>query len=143
MMTDAALHVGPEFPVPDFDDLTVALGAPHRAYLTAEQMGRDHYSGRHPMNKVASSLFFNGGSLAGHGLCFKPGIDRTKAMRAIKALLCSFEPPHEIKEGTVGYALSQWCESAPAPEPVQTPHQAQRKKKRKGKVSVAAMESRS
>lgn len=115
------------FPVPDFDGPTVAFGAPRSAYLTEEQMGRDFYCDRNRYTAAAQKLFFNGGSLADHGLRFKPSIDRAKAMNAIRALLCSFEPKHEIKIGTVGYALSQWCEDD-VREP--TPHQAQRKKPR-------------
>lgn len=127
-MTDAT-----PFPVPDFNDLTVAIGAPASAYLTYEQMGADHYRQHSRHSKVASELFFQGGSLAQHGLRFKPEIDAPKAMRAIRAFLCSFDPKHEIKIGTVGYALAQWCEDH---VPAQTPHQAQRKRRRKGKPRV-------
>lgn len=100
----------PAFAVPDFDGVTTAFGAPRSAYLRAEQLPREFYSGDHPMCGVASSLFFRGGRLVDHGIQFKPGIERAAAMRAIQALLCSFEPPHEIKIGTVGVALANWCE---------------------------------
>jgi hypothetical protein len=101
-----------EFAVPEFDDATVAFGAPRSAYLTREQMGDDFYGDRNKFTSAAQSLFFKGGKLADHGLKFRAGIDRDKAVRAIRALLCSFDPKHEIKIGTVGYALSQWCEAA-------------------------------
>lgn len=121
-----------QFAVPDFDQPTVVFGAPRSAYLTEEQMGREFYAMRGRHCDVASALFFGGGKLADHGLRFRPGIDRVKAFNAIRAMLASFEPKHEIKIGTVGYALSQWCEDY-APEP--TPHQAQRKKGLRGKRS--------
>lgn len=98
------------FPVPEFDGATVAFGAPCSAYLTREEMGDDFYNDRNRYTRAAQSLFFRGGSLADHGLRLKPGIDRTLAMRALRALLGSFEPKHEIKIGTVGYALREWCD---------------------------------
>lgn len=98
------------FPVPEFDDVTVVMGAPQSAYLTREQMGADFYDDRNRFTHTAQSLFFKGGSLAEHGLRWKADIDGRKAMRALKALLSSFEPKHEIKIGTAGYALSQWCD---------------------------------
>lgn len=122
-----------DFPVPTFTGLDAAFGAGAGTYLTREQMGDEFYCDRNRFTKAASTLFFSGGKLADFGLRFKPGIDRAAAMTAIKAWLCSFEPKHETKIGTVGYALSQWCEDAPAEEPQPTPHQAQRKKARKGK----------
>lgn len=123
---------GASLPVPKFDGPTIVFGAPRSSYLTKEQMGDDFYAMRGRFCDIASSLFYSGGSLAGHGLRFKPGIDRADAMGAIKAWLCSFDPKHEIKIGTVGFALSQWCEDAPAAATPATPHQAQRKKARKG-----------
>jgi hypothetical protein len=121
------------FPVPDFDDVTVAFGAPGHAYLTRDQMGDDFYGDRNEFTNHASSLFFSGGSILPAGRIWKPEIDRTKAARAIKAMLCSFEPKHEIKIGTVGFALRDWtCEGEATARPV-TPHQAQRKKPRKPK----------
>lgn len=121
------------FPVPEFTEIDAAFGAGRSSYLTREQMGDDFYSDRNRYTNAAQSLFFRGGRIADHGLRFKADIDAAKAMRALRALLCSFEPKHEIKIGTVGYALSQWCEDARAEPVAATPHQAQRKKKRKGK----------
>lgn len=121
------------YPVPEFDGPTVVFGAPRSAYLTCEQMGDDYYNGYPRHAKVAQTLFFQGGKLADHGLRFKPGVDPGKAMAAIRALLSSFEPKHEVKIGTVGAYLEDWCEDYVA-EVAQTPHQAQRKKSRKGKV---------
>lgn len=110
------------YPVPDFTDAEAAFGAKRGAYLSQEAMGPDFYGERNVFTRHASSLFFSGGSILPDGYRWKADIDRSKAARAIKALLCSFDPPHEIKIGTVGYALSQWTEKNV------TPHQAQRKK---------------
>lgn len=38
----------------------------------------------------------------------KSGIDRRKALVAIKAILASFEPKHQHKEAGAAYLLSQW-----------------------------------
>lgn len=128
------------FDVPEFTGLDAAFGAKGSTYLTREAMGDEFYGDRNRWTSVASALFFRGGSLADHDLAFKPGIDRAKAMTAIRAWLCSFEPKHEIKIGTVGFALSQWCEQA-APRPAQTDHQARKQaavaRKRKGKQRIA------
>lgn len=112
-MSDQQIAV-PNFEVPNFDNATVAFGAPRSAYLPASKIPDEFYSGSHPMCRVASSFFFEGGRLADHGLRFKAGIDRSKAMGAVQGLLCSFEPPHEIKIGTVGVALANWCEPIPS-----------------------------
>lgn len=54
----------------------------------------------------ASQLMFVGGKVD-----LKPEIDRTAAMRQLRACLGSFEPKHEHKEAGVGYLLSLWCNS--------------------------------
>lgn len=38
----------------------------------------------------------------------KTGVDQTKALRHLKAIMGSWEPKHEHKEATVAYLLSQW-----------------------------------
>lgn len=117
--------------IPEFTDLDAAFGAKLRAYPATPDIPKEFYD-RHNNRfcDIANALFFNGGTLAQHGLQFKAEIDRAKAMRAIKAWLCSFEPAHEHKIATVGYALSQWCEKA-----AETPaKQSQsRKSKKKGR----------
>lgn len=122
-------HVPPEFPVPEFTQLSVMLGASRDKYLAQEKLGQVFYSGRHPMCDVAHKLFFEGGRIEDFGIRFRPGIDRPKAFAAIRALLCSFEPSHEIKIGTVGLALSQWTEPIPVEaKPVKpTKHKGGRK----------------
>lgn len=122
------------FPVPEFDGPTVVFGAPASAYLTREQMGDDFYADRNEFTRHAANLFYSGGTILPAGRRWKEGVDPLKAKRAIQSLLCSFEPKHEVKIGTVGFAFSQWTEVGESPAKPLTPHQAQRKKpKHKGK----------
>lgn len=41
-------------------------------------------------------------------LTAKPGVDAHKALRAIKAVLGSYEPKHEHKEAACAFMLSEW-----------------------------------
>lgn len=100
----------PKFDVPAFSDAEVAFGASEKHYLGRSAIPAEFYNGRHAMCDVASSLFFKGGKLADHGIKFKDDIDQLAAMKAIRALLGSWAPKHEIKIGTVGIALANWCE---------------------------------
>lgn len=61
-----------------------------------------------PFCKIASKLFYEGGTLEGHDLTPKAGVDQKKAQRVLAAWLGSFAPKHEHKIGAVGYALSEW-----------------------------------
>lgn len=60
--------------------------------------------------KIASKLFFNGGSLKGHQLQAKKGVDIGKAVNALQSVLASFEPKHEHKMAAVGFLISEWFE---------------------------------
>jgi hypothetical protein len=71
--------------------------------------------------KAVSSWFFSGAKASPNGLTIegqtftaKPGVDATKALRAIKAVLGSFEPKHEHKEAACAFMLSEWFEKSPA-----------------------------
>lgn len=111
-MSEASRTPPVAYPVPDdLKAVNVAFGAKRKHYLTREQL-KDWYGRGTRFHEAAQSLFFNGGKLADHGLAFKPDIDRDKAMLALRALLCSFEPKHEIKIGTVAVALANWCNVA-------------------------------
>jgi len=104
----------PPFPVPDFDGPTVVFGADNGAYLTREQLG-DWYgcygaNSRTPYHKAVEGLLFQGGKLGDYGLAVKPDLDRVKVMSAIRGLMGSFAPKHEIKVGTVAWALHEWCD---------------------------------
>ena len=125
-----------DFQPPAFDRIDAVFGAKASTYLTREQMGDDFYSGsiRNEFTNHASSLFYRGGSLLPEGRKWKPGVDRAAAALAIKAWLCSFEPKHEIKIGTVGFALSQWTvEDVEPKEAKPTPPKGEKARKPKGK----------
>lgn len=103
-----------EYPLFDVNDADIAFST---AGGTIANGGRylDYNSGQTrlvPSDYVdkANSLFFNGGSLADVGLRPREGHDQTKIMRALRYLLSSWEPKHQAKEATVGFALMKWCE---------------------------------
>lgn len=102
----APLMLG-EFEVPQFDNIAAVFGArlaEYPDYASIPKVDRK-------FNDAVSTLFFRGGKLEDFGLKLKTGINRTAAMTAIRAWLCSFDPKHEHKEATVAWALSEWCEA--------------------------------
>jgi hypothetical protein len=96
------LHGITFFPVPDFSDLELAFGPKNgeRAYLPRRQLPDVPKE----IEDAVQSLFFKGGTIPE----LSPQVDRSKAMRAIKAWLVSFSPAHESKITTVAYALWVW-----------------------------------
>ncbi len=90
------------FPIPEFDDLTAAFGAPESAYFNR----RDLPEVPKKFEDMASNIFFSGGKLDG----LSPQVDKTKAIKAVRAWLSSFAPAHESKIATVGYALWLWSD---------------------------------
>lgn len=74
-----------------------------------------------PYVDAVSSWFFSGAKGTPDGLVIgkmkftaKPGVDRTKALAAIKAVLGSFEPKHEHKEAACAFMLSEWFDKSAA-----------------------------
>jgi len=68
-----------------------------------------------PFCKAVSSWFFsgakgipNGLEINGQKFVAKDGVDSVMALRAIKAVLGSFEPKHEHKEAACAYMLAEW-----------------------------------
>ena len=57
--------------------------------------------------ELFSRLFFNGGKFE---LEAKPGIDRSAALKHIRAIMGSFEPKHEHKEAACAYLFELWFE---------------------------------
>jgi len=90
------------YPVPEFDDITVAMGADESAFFNRHDLPefpREY-------DDLANKLMFSGGKLEG----LSPKVPMDKAMRAVRAWLCSFAPAHEAKTATVGYALWLWSD---------------------------------
>lgn len=74
----------------------------------------------HPFCRAVSHWFMKGASSNLHGLLIgdtkytaKPGIDRVKALAAIKAILSSWSPKHEHKIAACGYMLHEWFDASP------------------------------
>jgi|GEM_PF-5763035 len=85
------------FPVP-----TVPSFAPESAYFPRRktpEIPREY-------EDMANNLFFKGGALPE----MSPLVDRAKAFAAVRNWLQSFNPAHEVKTATVGYALWLWCD---------------------------------
>ena len=59
-------------------------------------------------NKVVSDWFFCG--LKNAEWIPKDGIDSSKALAHVRAILVSFEPKHEHKEAGCAYLLNEWFE---------------------------------
>lgn len=104
----------PEFPVPDFGPMTAVFGADEDAFLTKDELGEWYGfrgpAGSKPFYDCVAGLFYSGGRLSDYGLQWKDGIDHATAFRALRGLLGSFAPPHEIKIGTCAVALANWTE---------------------------------
>jgi hypothetical protein len=105
-------------PVPELTGLDVAFGnikhLPKREDLP-EDFRKNWHSDSNPWCHAISQWFYNGAKSTPNGIEIdgvmfnvKPGVDKTKALAAIKAALGSFEPQHEHKIGGCGYLLSQW-----------------------------------
>jgi hypothetical protein len=93
--------------IPELNDAQVTFGS--KPPLPAwGDIPAEFKRSSNPFAHIASKLFFEGGKLADFGLTAKPGVDVSKAMRAIKCCLGSFDPSHEHKEAGVAYMLSQW-----------------------------------
>ncbi len=104
-MKPQAIKEGLTFlPIPDFNDVDVSFGSFKSAFFNKRNLPEIP-----PVfEKIAQELFFNGGDLPD----LPETIDKVKARRAISAWLGSFEPGHEEKIATVGYALWVWSSSS-------------------------------
>ncbi len=102
-------------PIPD---VTVA----EMAFGTIKHMPRydtlpDDFRGHRGNDycKAVSAWFFrgaerlpNGIKIDGVSFVAKPGVDADKALAAIKAIMSSWAPKHEHKEGGCAFLLSEW-----------------------------------
>lgn len=91
----------------ELDDATVAF--PTSVYHLMpryEDIPDEFKKRRNPYVRKTSDWFFSGIKFS--SLKAKDGIDATKAIRHLKAILGSFEPKHEHKEAAVAYLMSLW-----------------------------------
>lgn len=88
------------FPVPEFSDAEIAFGASDRRFFNRRDL--PHIPAKY--EDMANQLFFKGGDLPQ----LHNSVDRGKAVRALRAWLSSWNPAHEAKVATVGYALWLW-----------------------------------
>lgn len=88
------------FPVPKFKNADLVFGAPRESFFKSK---KDLPEIPKDMEKLASSLFFEGGTVN-----FHEKVNKEDGMRALQSWLLSFSPSHEVKIATVGYALWLW-----------------------------------
>jgi hypothetical protein len=91
----------------DVSDLDIAFGGINGLMPAMDSIPKEFHRGAWS-NKLFSDWFYAG--LKSLELTPKEGIDKTKAMRHIRAIMGSFEPKHEHKEAAVAYLLDQWFE---------------------------------
>lgn len=108
--SSVASEPAPAFiPIPEVDTLSIVMGGGREVmkYLSPyKDIPKDFRRQRTKWNKVASHWFFHG--IQGAQWTPKPGVDTKKALRALAAILRSFEPSHEHKEAGVAYLMSLW-----------------------------------
>lgn len=102
-------------PVPDVNGLSVAFG--NVAHLPPMKDIPEEFKG-HRGNKWTElfSQWFYSGLPKGTEFVPKPGVDKSKALAAIRAVMVSFEPKHEHKEAGVAYLLSEWFDDIKVPD---------------------------
>jgi len=92
-------------PIPETTDVDIAFSStkhmPKMANIPEEFS--DHYN---KWVKAITEWFFCG--IHSHQLMAKKGVNKTKAIRAIQAILGSYEPKHEHKTAACAYLLSEW-----------------------------------
>lgn len=102
-------------PVPEMSNADVSFGNIKHMPSYADIPSAFKQPNGTPFNAIASTWFFSGFVAAGgNRLTAKPGVDRDKALRAVRAILGSFEPKHEYKEAACAYLLSEWFDLSPA-----------------------------
>lgn len=100
--------------IPELDDLDVAFGkANHMPKY--DSLPVEFQRQTHPACEAVSTWFFAGaasveGAIVIDGTKWTPreGVDFMKALRAIRALLRSWEPKHEHKIAGCGFMLNEW-----------------------------------
>lgn len=100
-----------EPPVPDVTGLDLAFG--NIKHMPRYETVPDEFKvwRGNPYVDLVSKWFFDGlkrDDIA--RLVPRPGVEKGRALAAIRAIICSFEPQHEHKEAGAAYLLSCWFE---------------------------------
>jgi len=98
--------------IPEVSDLDVAFSCAKHLPSREESLERYRQESRDPYAAVMRKWFYEGlpNGLEGEGLHPRPGVDKKKALRVIKACMGSWEPSHEHKTGGVAILLDRWFE---------------------------------
>lgn len=98
----------PMYPIAELTGIDAAFGPRNlKAIMPAMEAIPDEFKRRNTeWNKLVSAWFFCG--LKSLELTPKEGVDQSKALLHVKAIMVSFEPKHEHKEAACAYLLSQW-----------------------------------
>lgn len=92
----------------DIDQVTMVFPGSVRHLMPSYDAIRDEYDrGNKWSNRLFSDWFYSGITSV-DGLVPKEGIDKTRALRHIRAVMSSFEPKHEHKEAAVAYLFDKW-----------------------------------
>lgn len=94
--------------VPELKDISVVFGSTDDLPKW-EDIPAEFKKHGNPWEALASRWFFQGlpRDTEFHP---KPGVDINKALRALHAVLNSFEPKHEHKMAGVAYLMAEWFE---------------------------------
>lgn len=95
------------FPIQEVTDLELALGARNVSTMMPPMTEvPKEYPDKRKWVQFVSQVFFEG--LRGAQVLPREGVDKEKALRHLRAILVSLDPPHEHKEAACAYLLSQW-----------------------------------
>ena len=103
-----------KYPIQEIDDATMAFPANVEHLMPKWQDipgGFKNGNMRTEWNQLVSAWFFRG--LSSLKLVPMDGVDTSKAMRHLSAIMRSYEPKHEHKEAAVAYLMSLWFEPNP------------------------------
>lgn len=103
-METATIH-----PIQEVSELDIAFGGSIENLMPKyADVPEEFRRGGTKWNKVVNKWFFGG--LEGVTFVPKEGVDQSKALRHIAAIMRSFEPKHEHKEAGCAYLFDQWFE---------------------------------
>lgn len=95
-------------PIPEMTNLDVAFS--NAEHLPPMKDIPDEFKrNNNAFAGIVSKWFFNGlDSFESVGLTPKKGVEKGKAIAALKAIIGSYEPQHEHKTAGVAFLMSEW-----------------------------------